>query len=92
MTGGQDWFWWIVAAAVAALVIGYFAFVGRTLFTHVSSVVSTIQNWPQTRRAMVEAEAKAGGRYPFWFRTVRATLILAMVGLMVFLVWRKLAP
>ena len=42
MTGGQDWFWWIVAAAVAALVIGYFVFVGRALFTHVSSVVSTI--------------------------------------------------
>ena len=89
MTGGQDWFWWIVAAAVAALFIGFFVYVGRELFAHVRSLVSTIQNWPQIRRAMVEAEAKAGGRYPFWLRAVRATLILAMVGLMALLIWRK---
>jgi len=91
MIGGQDWFWWIVAAAVAALFIGYFVFVGRALFGHMLSVVSTIQNWPQIRRAMVEAEAKAGGRYPFWFRAIRVTLILAMVGLMALLIWRKLS-
>ena len=89
MSGGEDWFWWIVAAAVAVIFIAYFVFVGRALFGHMLAVVSTIQNWPQIRRAMVEAEAKAGGRYPFWFRAVRVSLILAMVSLVVLLVWRK---
>ena len=90
MIGGQDWFWWVVAAAVAALFLGYFMFVGRVLLGHLLSVVSTIQNWPQIRRAMVEAEVRAGGRYPFWFRAIRVTLVLAMVGLMAILIWRRL--
>lgn len=89
MSHGETWVWWLVAAAVAAGFIAYFLFIGRELFGSMRSVVSTIQNWPQIRRSMVEAEAKAGGRYPFWFRAVRVTLILAMVGLMIFLVWRK---
>jgi hypothetical protein len=89
MSATEDWFWWIVAALAAAAFIGYFAFVGKELFTYMRSLVSTIQNWPQTRRTMVEAEAKAGGRYPWWFRAIRVTLILAMVGLAVVLVWRK---
>jgi len=91
MTGGPDWIWWIVAAAVAALFIGYFVFVGRTLFGHMLAIVSTIQNWPQIRRAMVDAEARSGGRYPFWLRAVRTTLILSMIGLMAYVVWRRLA-
>lgn len=89
MSGGDDWFWWIVAALVAALFLAFFLFVGRALFDHVRSLVSTIQNWPQIRRAMVEAEAKAGGRYPWWFRAIRVTLVLTMIGLCAFLVWRK---
>ena len=89
MSSGPDWFWWIVAAVVAGLFIAYFVFVGRTLLGHFGSLVSTIQNWPQIRRAMVEAEARAGGRYPLWFRAIRVTLVLAMVGLAAFLIWRK---
>ena len=89
MSGGENWVWWIVAALVAALFIAYFVFVGRELFGTMRSLVATIQNWPQTRRAMVEAEAKAGGRYPFWFRAIRVTLILAMVGLLAFYAWWK---
>lgn len=89
MSGGDDWVWWIVAAAVAVIFISYFVFVGRALLGHFLSLVSTIQNWPQIRRAMVEAEAKAGGRYPFWFRAIRVTLVLAMIGLAAFLIWRK---
>ena len=90
MSGTEDWFWWIVAAAVAALFIGYFVFVGRELFGHFRSLVNTIQNWPQTRRALVEAEARAGGRHPFWLRAVRVTLILATIGLVAVMLWRKL--
>ena len=89
MSGGEIWVWWIVAALVTALFIAYFAFVGRELFGTMRSLVATIQNWPQIRRAMVEAEAKAGGRYPFWFRAIRVTLVLAMIGLAAVLVWRK---
>lgn len=91
MSGGQDWFWWVVAAAVAALFIGYFVFAGRTMLGHFLSLVSTIQNWPQTRRAMVEAEARAGGRHPFWLRAMRVSLVLATIGLMAIVIWRKLA-
>ena len=91
MSGGGDWFWWIVAALVAAGFIAYFVFVGRDLFGTMRSLVSTIQNWPQTRRAMVEAEARSGGRYPVWFRAIRVSLVLAMLGLMVVVVWRKVS-
>ncbi len=89
MSVAEDWFWWIVAALVAAVFIGYFVFIGKELFSYMRSLVSSIQNWPQTRRAMVEAEARAGGRYPWWFRAIRVTLILAMVGLAAVMVWRK---
>jgi len=91
MGSGPDWIWWIVATAVAALFIAYFVFVGRTLLGHFGSLIHTIQNWPQIRRAMAEAEARVGGRYPLWFRAVRVSLILAMVGLMAFLLLRKLS-
>jgi len=91
MSDGDNWFWWLVAALVAAGFIAYFVHVGTALFSSMRSLVSTIQNWPQIRRAMVEAEARAGGRYPWWFRAIRVTLVLAMVGLLAFLLWRKFA-
>ena len=91
MTSGSDWFWWIVAALVAALFGAFFVLTGAHIISSVRTLVSTIQNWPQIRRAMVEAEARRGGRYPFWLRAVRATLILSMIGLMAYVVWRRMA-
>jgi hypothetical protein len=89
MSGWPDWTVWVLAAGVLALFVGYFVFVGRTLLGSGRRLIDTIQNWPQARRAMVEAEAKAGGRYPFWFRAVRVLLIVAMIGLLAFYAWYK---
>lgn len=60
-----------------------------SLFGYSRSLLGMIQNWPQIRRAMVEAEVRAGGRYPWWFRAIRVTLILAMIGLVAVIIWRK---
>jgi len=89
MSSGENWVWWIVAALVAGVFVAFFLFVGRELLGYMRSLVSTIQNWPQTRRAMVEAEARAGGRYPLWFRAIRVSLVLAAVGLAAVLIWRR---
>ena len=89
MGGWPDWTLWALAAAVLALFVLYFAFVGRTLFSYSRRLIDTIQNWPQIRRAMVDAEAKAGGRYPFWYRAVRVLLVVAMIGLLAFYAWYK---
>ena len=89
MSGWPDWTLWALAAAVLALFVLYFAFVGRTLFSYGRRLIDTIQNWPQIRRAMVDAEAKAGGRYPFWYRAVRVLLVVAMIGLLAFYAWYK---
>jgi hypothetical protein len=90
MAGQPDWTVWLLALAVCALFGFFFWFVGAELLGYGRRLIDTIQNWPQIRRAMVEAEARSGGRYPFWFRAVRVFLVLAMIGLMVLLVWRKL--
>jgi uncharacterized membrane protein YqiK len=89
MSSGPDWIWWIVAVLVAALFGWFFWHTATTMFGALRTLVTTVQNWPQTRRAMVEAEARAGGRYPFWYRAIRVTLVLAMIGLVGYLVWRK---
>jgi hypothetical protein len=90
MDSQPDWMVWLLALAVCALFGFFFWHVGVGLFDYGRRLIDTIQNWPQIRRAMVEAEARSGGRYPLWFRTVRVSLVLAMIGLMVLLVWRKL--
>lgn len=89
MSGGPDWLLWALAAGVVALFVFYFAFVGRTLFSSSRRLIDTIQNWPQIRRAMVEAEAKAGGRYPLWYRAVRVLLVASMIGLLALYAWYK---
>jgi hypothetical protein len=89
MADMPDWTTWALAASVCVLFLWFFWHVAASLFSYARQVVGTIQNWPQVRRSMVEAEAKAGGRYPLWFRMVRAFLVLAMVGLVVLIVWRR---
>jgi len=91
MDSMPDWAAWMLGALLLALFAWYFWHTGATLFQTARQVISTIQNWPQTRRAMVEAEVRSGGRYPLWFRAVRVLLILAMAGLAILLIWRKLA-
>ena len=91
MSGLDDWTAWALAGGVAALFAAYFAWVGRSLFASLRRLIDTIQNWPQLRRAIVEAEVRAGGRYPLWFRALRVTTLLALFGLVALLVWRKFA-
>lgn len=89
MSSLPDWTIWPLAAAIVALFGWFFWHVGASMIETLRRLGTTIQNWPQIRRAMTEAEAKAGGRYPWWFRTIRVLLIVAMIGLCAFLVWRK---
>jgi hypothetical protein len=91
VTGEPNWFWWVVAALVAGLFGAFFFLTGVHVISAFRRLVGTIQNWPQIRRAMVEAEARSGGRYPFWLRALRAALILSMIGLMAYVVWRRMA-
>ena len=92
MTGQPDWVVWLPALAVCALFGWFFWHVATGLLGYSRQLIHTLQHWPEIRRAMVEAEARAGGRYPPWFRAVRVTLVLAMIALMAMLLWRKLSP
>ena len=90
MTGGSDWFWWVVAALVAGLLGAYFLFTGAVMISSFRRLVETVQNWPQVRRAMVEAEARAGGRYPFWLRAARVIVVLSAIALVAYMVLRRI--
>jgi hypothetical protein len=85
----EDWPVWLLAIGVAALFIGYFWWTGGALIGAFRSLVRFIEDWPQIRRAMVEAEARSGGRYPLWLRAARVTILLSFVALLVFVAWRK---
>ncbi len=89
MSAGLDWSTWLLALAVIALFVAFFWLVGRALLDYARRLVEIIQNWPQIRRGMVEAEVRAGGRYPLWFRAVRVLLIVALIGLAALLLWRR---
>ena len=91
MGGMPDWTVWILAAGIVLIFIWFFWDTARTLYQVVRRLVGTIQNWPQVRRDMTEAEARSGGRYPVWYRAIRVLLVLAMIGLGALLVWRKIA-
>jgi hypothetical protein len=90
MTGQADWMLWLLAIAACGLIGWYFWHVGVELRAYSRRLIDTIQNWPQIRRSMVEAEARSGRSTPLWLRAVRVLLILAIIGLAVLLVWRKL--
>jgi cytochrome c-type biogenesis protein CcmH/NrfG len=89
MSSSSDWWVWLLAAALIALFGWYFWHVARSLLGGFVAAARTIQNWPQTRRALVEAEAKAGGRYPWWYRAARVVIVLCIVGLAAYLVYRR---
>ena len=89
MSEGPDWWVWLLAAAVLALFVAFFWLVAGALWNYFRRLVDMIQNWPQIRRAMVEAEVRSGGRYPFWYRAVRVLLVLGMIGIVGFMVWRR---
>ncbi|HQZ13735.1 MAG TPA: hypothetical protein PK286_12710 [Devosia sp.] len=89
MDSMPDWSVWPLAIGVAALFIAFFVYVGRTMLDGAVRFVRAVQDWPATRRAMVEAEARAGGRYPLWYRAVRVLLLLSLVLLAAFLVLRR---
>jgi len=89
MSAQPDWATWALVAAVAVLFLWFFWFVATTVFAYARQLVGTIQNWPQIRRAMVEAEAQAGGRYPLWYRAARVTVLLGVVALAAYILWRR---
>ena len=89
MSSSSDWWVWLLAAAVVALFVWYFWHVASSLWGWFVSTVQTIQNWPQTRRALVEAEARAGGRYPWWYRAARVIIVLSIIGLAAYLIYRR---
>ena len=89
MSEMPDWTVWPLAAAVLALFAWFFRHVAIGIWRYGRALVGMIQNWPQIRRAMTEAEVRSGGRYPLWFRAVRVSLLVALTGLVLFLVWRR---
>lgn len=89
MSALPDWTIWALAAAVTALLLIYFLAVGRAILTTARWLIEMIQNWPQIRRAMVEAEVQSsGGRYPLWFRAARVFVVLAIIVLTGIMLWR----
>lgn len=89
MTVQVDWLVWLLAIAVAALFIAYFWWTGGTIIASFRRLIQLIEDWPQTRRAMVEAEARSGGRYPLWLRLSRAAVVLALIALVTLIPWRR---
>jgi hypothetical protein len=84
-----DWTIWLLAAAVIALFAWFFWSTGVEMLRFSGRLTGLIQNWPQVRRAMVEQEARAGGRFPLWYRAARVVLVLAMVGFAAYFIWRR---
>jgi hypothetical protein len=84
-----DWLAWLPAIAVGALFIGYFWWTGGAIITSFRRLLKFVEDWPQTRRAMVEAEARSGGRYPLWLRLARIAVVLALVALVIIILWRR---
>ena len=91
MSEFPDWAVWPLAVGVVALFVWYFWHVVRSVLEGLIGTVRTIQNWPQIRRAMVEAEARAGGRYPLWYRAARVLCLSLIVGLAAYLIYRRFA-
>lgn len=91
MDSMPDWLVWPLAALLAAVFLLYFWHSFASIIATLRRLVDLVQNWPQVRRRMAEAEAASGGRAPFWLRTVRVLLIFAMIGLVILIVWRKFA-
>ena len=86
----SNWAAWAMAGGVIVIVVWYFWQTGAAIVTTIRRLRDMVQNWPQIRRDMTEAEVRAGGRYPVWFRAARVILIMALIALALLLVWRKL--
>ncbi len=84
-----DWMVWLLALAVGVLFLVYFWWTGGTIIASFRRLLKFIEDWPQTRRAMVDAEARSGGRYPLWFRLARVAVLLALVALVTIILWRR---
>ncbi len=89
MTVQVDWLVWVLAIAVAALFLAYFWWTGGTIIASFRRLIQLVEDWPQTRRAMVDAEARSGGRYPLWLRLARVAVVLALVALVILILWRR---
>lgn len=84
-----DWLVWVLAIAVLSLFVAYFWWSGRTIIASFRRLLQIVEDWPQTRRAMVEAEARSGGRHPLWLRLARVVVVLALVALVIIILWRR---
>ncbi len=89
MSSMPDWSVWALGLGVAALFVWFFWATGAAMLRYGRRLLIIIEEWPQTRRAMAEAEAQAGGRFPLWLRALRVVLVLAMLALVALLVWRR---
>lgn len=84
-----DWLVWLLAISVVVLFVAYFWWTGGALIGSFRRLLQIIEDWPQTRRAMVEAEARSGGRYPLWLRLARVGTLLTLVVLVAIILWRR---
>lgn len=88
-SSGNDWGLWLLAALVVLLFVTFFGSIGVALYNRLRRLLGLIEAAPEHRRARVEAEAKAGGRYPFWLRAIRVLVILVLVVLLAIIIWRR---
>ncbi len=89
MSSMPDWSAWALGLGVAALFVWFFWHTGTTMLRAGRRLLAIIEDWPQTRRALAEAEAQAGGRFPPWLRALRVLLVLALLALVALLAWRR---
>lgn len=79
----------VLALAVMALVGWFFWHVAASYIDIAKRFAAWLDARAQRQRDRIEYE-RINGRPPFWLRSVRAALITAMVGLMAYVMARKL--
>ena len=90
MSEMPDWTVWILAAGLVVLFGWFFWHTGASMIKAIQLIIQFIETWPERRRAFTEAEARAGGRFPFWYRAARVLVLTALVVLLAYFVWVKL--
>ena len=90
MSEAPDWTVWLLAIGVVALFVWFFWHTGAAMLNALKVLIHLIETAPERRRAYAEAEARAGGRFPLWYRAGRVLALTALFALVAYIVWVKL--
>ncbi|MCB9993798.1 MAG: hypothetical protein H6873_09100 [Hyphomicrobiaceae bacterium] len=92
MQQSPDWSFWLLVAGVFVVLVAYaihFVWHGSS---QIKGLVSFVNRTPERRRLAAEREAKAGGRYPLWYRALQTTFIVAAIALAAYALYARFAP